>query len=147
MALIEMPSGPETEFLFLLTLPARPERLALVRTIVQRAVESVGCSDELGRRLVVAVNEACMNIIEHACKADTDGRFTLEASRTGPSLCFRLEDNASPIDPDTVKPRELADLRPGGLGVHFIREIMDTFRIGHLPGGRGNFLEMTKDIE
>lgn len=142
-----MSTGIESEFLFTLTLPARPERLALVRSVVQRIVESAGCSTELGQRLVIAVNEACMNIIQHAYKGDQNGRFMLEVSRTGQSLCFRLEDYADPIDLDAVRPRQLDDIRPGGLGVHFIREIMDTFRIGHLPGESGNYLEMTRNIE
>lgn len=137
----------EAGLLFTLALPAKPERLVLVRAIVQRAAESVGCGDELAQRLVIAVNEACMNIIQHAYKGDHSGRFVLEASLIGQSLCFRLEDHAAPIDLDTVKPRELGDIRPGGLGVHFIREIMDTFRMGHLPDGRGNYLEMIKNIE
>ena len=107
-----MPDRIETELLFILTLPARPERLVLVRAMVQKTVESTGCNSELGNRLVIAVNEACMNIIQHAYKGDPNGRFTLEASRSGQTLCFRLEDQADKIDLEAVKPRQLEDSRP-----------------------------------
>jgi len=142
-----MQSALETELLFSLSLPARPERLALVRSIIQRAAELSGCSNELAQNLVLATNEACMNIIQHAYKGDSNGQFTVEMSRIGSSLRFRLEDHAAPIDLARVKPRALDDIRPGGLGVHFIREIMDNCEIGHLADGCGNYLEMIKNIE
>jgi sigma-B regulation protein RsbU (phosphoserine phosphatase) len=137
----------EAEILFELRLPARPERLTLVRAVVQRTAESTGCGAELCQKLVIAVNEACMNVIQHAYKGDGAGQFTLEAWKNKQQLVFRLTDQAAPADLDKIRPRQLDDIRPGGLGVHFIREIMDDYRMGHLPGGRGNYLEMIKNIE
>ena len=137
----------EAEILFELRLPARPERLTLVRAVVQRAAETTGCGPELSQKLVIAVNEACMNVIQHAYKGDGSGQFTLEARKHRQQLIFRLTDHAAPVDLDQIRPRDLDEIRPGGLGVHFIREIMDDLRMGHLPGGSGNFLEMIKNIE
>jgi sigma-B regulation protein RsbU (phosphoserine phosphatase) len=127
-------------------LPARPERLCLVRVLVKRAAELAGCNAELSEQLVIAVNEACMNVIEHAYKGDVTGEIILEIHNNGGSLFFRLLDQADPVDLDSVKPRDLEDLRPGGLGTHFIREIMDECHMGHLEGGTGNYLEMRKKI-
>ena len=127
-------------------LPARPERLCLVRVLVKRAAELVGCNADLSEQLVIAVNEACMNVIEHAYKGDVKGEIILEIHNNGGSLFFRLLDQADPVDLDSVKPRDLEDLRPGGLGTHFIREIMDECHMGHLEGGKGNYLEMRKKI-
>jgi anti-sigma regulatory factor (Ser/Thr protein kinase) len=138
---------PVNELLFSLKLPARPERLVLVRTMVQRVAEISGCSEDLAQRLVIALNEACMNIIQHAYKGIEEGHFILEVRRKENILYFRLEDAAPPINLESVKSRELDDVRPGGLGVHFIHEIMDTCTIGHLPDGRGNYLEMTTNIK
>ena len=127
-------------------LPARPERLCLVRVLVKRVAELAGCNAELSEQLVIAVNEACMNVIEHAYKGDVNGEIILEIHNNGGSLFFRLLDQADPVDLDSVKPRDLDDLRPGGLGTHFIREIMDEYQMGHLEGGTGNYLEMRKKI-
>ena len=129
-----------------LQLPARPERLCLIRVLVKRAAELAGCDTELSDKLVIAVNEACMNIIKHAYKGDDSGEIILEILNNDESLFFRLLDNAEPIDLDSVKPRDLEDIRPGGLGTHFIREIMDEWHMGHLEGGAGNYLEMIKKI-
>jgi anti-sigma regulatory factor (Ser/Thr protein kinase) len=36
-----------------------------------------------------------------------------------------IEDEARQVDPTRMKSRDLEDIRPGGLGVHIIREVMD----------------------
>lgn len=129
-----------------LRFPALPERLCLARVLTRRAAELAGCREELAEQLALAVNEACMNIIQHAYRGDGRGEIVLEIFNNGGQLRFRLEDHAKPIDLGSVKPRDLDQLRPGGLGTHFIREIMDDWEMGHLEGGRGNFLEMVKQI-
>ncbi|OGT64796.1 MAG: hypothetical protein A3I13_06330 [Gammaproteobacteria bacterium RIFCSPLOWO2_02_FULL_47_50] len=134
------------EQLVKLHLPARPERLCLVRVLVKRVAELAGCDTELSDKLVIAVNEACMNVIKHAYKGDYSGEIILEIHNNAGSLLFRLLDHADPVDLDSVKPRDLEDIRPGGLGTHFIREIMDECNMGHLEGGAGNYLEMIKKI-
>ena len=59
---------------------------------------------------------------------------------------IRLRDFASPTDPDSMSPRDLDDIIPGGLGTHFIREIMDSSEFLPPPGGEGNLLQLTKKI-
>ncbi len=136
----------EAEKLFELRFPSRPERLCLVRVLVKRSAELLGCNDELTDKLVIALNEACMNVIQHAYKFDESGEIMLEIFNNGSQIEFRLTDHAELIDLDKVKPRDLEDIRPGGLGVHFIREIMDDCDMGHLQNGEGNYLEMRKTI-
>ncbi len=137
----------QEEKLLEMRFPAKAERLCLVRAVVKRAAEAVGCNDELGEKLVIAVNEACMNVIQHAYQGNGTGDVVLEISNNESQILFRLVDFADPIDLDKVKSRELDDIRPGGLGVHFISEIMDEFNMGHLEEGNGNYLEMKKMID
>lgn len=125
---------------------ADPDRLCLARATVRRAAQLVGCDEDLVDKLVLAVNEACMNVIQHAYKGDATGEIILEIHNNEDSIVFRLEDHAEPVDLESVKPRDLDDLRPGGLGTHFIREIMDEYNMGHLEAGTGNYLEMIKKI-
>ena len=127
-------------------LSAEPDRLCLARATVRRAAQLVGCDEDLVDKLVLAVNEACMNVIQHAYKGEGSGEIILEIHNNDESIVFRVEDHANPIDLDSVRPRNLDDLRPGGLGTHFIREIMDECNMGHLESGTGNYLEMIKKI-
>jgi anti-sigma regulatory factor (Ser/Thr protein kinase) len=143
-----MQHKPERELIFELKIPAKADRLALVRAIVQRAVENAGCNTELAQKLVIGINEACMNIIQHAYGGDSDNEMELVILKGDGKLYFNLIDQADHIDLDKVKSRDLDDIRPGGVGVHFIHEIMDEFKMGHLPdNNKGNFLELIKSIE
>ena len=134
------------ERLFEMRFPANANRLYLMRVLVRRVAEDLGCSSELGEKLVIAINEACINVIQHAYKGDESGEIVLEIHNNESQILFRIKDFAEPIDLDNIKPREYDDLRPGGLGVHFIREIMDECEIGHLEEGIGNYIEMKKNI-
>lgn len=134
------------EKLFEIRFSAKPERLCLVRSLVKRTAEVVGCGSELSDKLVIAVNEACMNVIQHAYQGDELGEIVLEMLNNEGKLHFRIMDYANPIDLESVKPRDLDELRPGGLGTHFINEIMDECDRGHLEEGKGNYLEMIKKI-
>lgn len=126
--------------------PAHPDRLCLVRALVKRTAEYAGCDAALAEQLVIAVNEACMNIIQHAYCGDTSGEIILEILNNADTISFRLQDFAEPVDLESIQPRPLDELRPGGLGTHFIREIMDSYEMGHLENKRGNYLEMSKRI-
>lgn len=100
---------------------------------------NVGQRDDI----TLMVNEACMNVMQHAYDEDEQGEIMLNNDG---KLHFRLVDYAKPIDLSLVKPCVLDDLRPGGLGTHFINEIMDECDMGHLEEGKGNYLEMIKKI-
>ena len=45
-----------------------------------------------------------------------------------------------------MKPRDLDDVRPGGLGTHFMAEVMDRVEFLTPPEGGGNLLRMVKRI-
>jgi anti-sigma regulatory factor (Ser/Thr protein kinase) len=40
-------------------------------------------------------------------------------------LVVALRDYGKPCDPAKIQPRPLHEIRPGGLGTHFIRTVMD----------------------
>ena len=60
------------------------------------------------------------------------------------ALDIDLIDFAPPVNPARVCPRDLDDLRPGGLGTHFIRSVMDEVEFLAPPPGAGNLLHMRK---
>jgi sigma-B regulation protein RsbU (phosphoserine phosphatase) len=126
---------------------AAPEELKDMRTEVIKSLQRSGCSSDFGKRMVIAVNEACMNIIQHAYSGDSEGEIIVEILNNGKQLVFRIIDFAEPIDASCVKSRDLEDIRPGGLGVHFMHEVMDHTHFLDKCGKAGNILEMTKNLE
>lgn len=125
--------------------PARPDRLCDIRRAIGEAADTAGCDPDTVHDVVLAVDEACQNIIRHAYKGgDGDIRVQLEC-RPG-ALVVRLIDFAPPVDVAAIRPRPLDELRPGGLGTHFIRTVMDEVAFLPPPEGAGNMLQMTKRI-
>ncbi|MBL6931361.1 MAG: SpoIIE family protein phosphatase [Rhodospirillales bacterium] len=135
------------ETVFHLNFPSQPDRLKLVRSAVFDTVMLCGCSESVGRDIVIAVDEACQNVIRHAYKGARDGQVILDIARAGDNIVLSLRDFAEPVDVSKIKPRDLDDLRPGGLGTHFIREVMDDVDYLPPPDGEGNLLRMVKRIE
>jgi sigma-B regulation protein RsbU (phosphoserine phosphatase) len=129
-----------------LKFPADPRYLQRVRDEVRNACARGGCADELVRQIVLAVNEACANVIRHAYKGSNAGEIILEIFNNGRELEFHLRDFADPVDLTSIGPRDPREIKPGGLGTLFIREIMDECAYGHVQGKRGNFLHMKKKI-
>jgi len=129
------------------SIPARSDQMGKMRAVVRECVVTSGCSETPTADIVLAIDEACQNIIRHAYKGDPDGVIELTISRDGASLIFDLMDHAPEIDPSKVKPRDLDDVRPGGLGTHFIQKLMDQADFLPRPGGTGNLLRMVRRIE
>ena len=140
------PAEAVAETLLHMRVPALAGRLKDARDAVRKAVLGCGCSDAVTGDIVIAVGEACQNIVRHAYAGEPGGEFIVEVRRDGDTVVVLLRDFAKVVDPDSIRPRRLDDLRPGGLGTHFMREIMDDVAFQEAPGTRGNLLRMVKRI-
>lgn len=136
------PGDPLIELRF----PARPDRLRLLRSVVRDAARNAGLEDQDADNVVLAVNEACMNVIQHGYEHDPDGEIRLGIFQLEDALVFRLQDDAPCVDKEKVCSRDLEDIRPGGLGVHFIEKIMDESAFLEC-GEQGNLLQMIKYLK
>lgn len=130
-----------------LKFPSDPKKLRMVRERVQDACEDVGCSKKAISDVVIAVNEACMNIIQHAYKGEHSGNIELEIRVLEDRLVIEITDYAKPVDTNLIKPRDLDDIKPGGLGTHFMQEIMDEINYENLTDNSGNRLKMIKKMD
>ncbi len=132
--------------LFEIRLSADPAHLKSLRGMVENAAADAGCDAGVATQVVIAVNEACMNVIQHAYDGDPSKEMVVRMLAEGGDLVCRIEDHAPPADFAAIRPRKLDDVRPGGLGTHFMAELMDECHYGHLEGRDGNYLEMRKKI-
>lgn len=130
-----------------LRVPALPRELKRVRAALGEGVRACGASEGVARDVVMAVDEACQNVIRHAYGEGYRGDIVLEVDRVGDQLVISLIDFAPRTDPQRVRPRELDDVKPGGLGTFLIREVMDSAEFVEPPPGCGNLLKMVKRIE
>ena len=144
--LLQEPRGAAAQVLLDLPFPARAEQLRVVRARLREALDAQAVGPELRDRLVLAVDEACTNIIRHAYCGNCDDKITLRLTRERDMLAFELRDEAPAVDPQKITTRDLGDCRPGGLGVPFIRALMDDWQLEPGTDGKGNVLRMRKRL-
>ena len=129
-----------------LRVEARLDRLEqLVNFVIDRARE-IRLPEKAVEDLHLAVDEACTNIIRHAYGGPCDALVHLHLEREGDELRFELLDDAPCCDAATLHPRDLADCRPGGLGINFIDSLMDHWSLTPRADGCGNRLWMVKHV-
>lgn len=121
-----------------------PEVLSVVRSAVQQLTTVAGFPDRDCRLITLAVDEAMTNIIRHAYGGRRDRPIVLHCQRKNGRLEFLLIDRGKSVAKEKIRGRCLEDVRPGGLGVHLIGEIMDSVR--YEPRRGGNYLRLVKRI-
>lgn len=129
------------------TFPARADALQAVREVVNQACDDCGCTQSMATDIVIAVGEACQNVVRHAYKDIEDGEATLEIYCKEGIIEFHLQDSAPSVDPEKLKPEWPEEPGPGGLGICLIHDIMDEVEHIPAPSGQGNLLRMVKHIE
>ncbi len=106
---------------------SQPRFLAATRALVGSVAQRIGFNEFQCGQISLAVDEALCNVITHGYDRRDDGKLWLNLwpLDNPPGIQVVVEDLARQVDPCTIQPRDLDDVRPGGLGVHIIREIMD----------------------
>ncbi|MBR4380660.1 MAG: ATP-binding protein [Bacteroidaceae bacterium] len=103
-----------------------PQLSAFIDTFAEEA----GIDFSLVMSLQLALEEAVVNVMEYAYPKGTMGKVLITASVEGNDLEFVISDSGKAFDP-TAKAEVNVDLgvedRPiGGLGIHLVRNIMDS---------------------
>ncbi|MHC4991830.1 MAG: ATP-binding protein, partial [Planctomycetota bacterium] len=127
---------------------SRPKLLAAARAMVGNVAQRLGFNDVECGQISLAVDEALCNIINHGYERSPDGRIWIRiwSEDSGdPLLKIVVEDRARQVDPESIQPRSLDDIRPGGLGVFIIREVMDEVHYEQRDNG-GMRLTMIKRL-
>lgn len=133
-----------------LSIPGRLERIRDACAFVVSGAEVAGFSVDELFRIELACDEACTNIIEHAYGGENAGDIRITWRIDDRSFTITMSDDGRPFDPDEVPPPEvpadpadLDGLKIGGLGIYFMRKLMDEVEFSR-DDHRGNTLVMIK---
>ncbi len=100
-----------------------------VREFVGQAAETCGFEPDDVYRVQMAVDEAFSNIVEHAYAGEPLEEVECECLLSPIKLTVILRDHGKPFDPNQVPgPRlndSIDDREQGGLGLFFMRKLMD----------------------
>lgn len=111
-------------------LTSDPRALYGVRQSLREWCTAEGWPEHDVSDVVLAVDEALTNVIRHGYSGEPNQRILLDVFRRRspagePELEIVIRDFGRQVDPARIVGRNLDDLRPGGLGVHIIRAMMD----------------------
>ena len=95
---------------------------AFAREVFKKNSIFTGHTDDL----VLALAEAAQNIVKHGYNNEpTKDEMKIIIKFNDNVLSMELMDKGKPVVPSNIKPRDLDDIKAGGLGTFFIGQIMD----------------------
>ena len=131
-----------------LEVEANLENLSVISSVVSEAMKRINIDAAIIRSVLLAVDEACTNIVFYAYP-ERKGFIRLACWLNHGDFVVRIEDTGTPFDPCSVSPPELdvglEERKVGGLGIHFMRRFMD--KISYRRDVKtGNQLTMRKHV-
>ena len=119
-----------------------------VRVFSREVFEKLNLDADLKEELVLAIAEAAQNIVKHGYKGieNTTDKMQIKISLNNNELEIGFFDKGKPVVPGNVQHRKLDDIKPGGLGTFFIKQIMDEAVFKKDKKGWVNHLVLTKKI-
>jgi serine/threonine-protein kinase RsbW len=118
-----------------LTLPARPENVAVVRHMLGAFAEALRLPPDLVEDMRLAVTEACTNVVRHAYQGGDPGPIDVVIRPNGDRLDLIVTDHGNGMGPS-------ADVAGPGLGLPLITALADSVEFQHAPS-RGSRLAMS----
>ncbi len=131
-----------------LVLPNDTSEVPRLNDFVAEVCEAVGLESIVAMQVKLAIEEAVVNVMKYAYPQGTRGDVTIEAVSNDVRLKFTIIDSGKPFDPtvlpevDTTLPAK--DRRIGGLGIHIVRQFMDS--INYERSGNLNILTIRKNL-
>ena len=129
--------------------PVNSASLKEVRTFSRNVFEKINLDQDLKDELVLAIAEAAQNIVKHGYKGieETSDRMEIKISLNEDQLEIGFYDKGKPVVPENIQHRKLDDIKPGGLGTFFIKQIMDGAIFKKDQQDWVNHLVLTKKIQ
>ena len=131
-----------------LTLPNDVQTVPQLAEFVDIVCEAVGFDMGTAMKMNLAIEEAVVNVMNYAYPAGVKGTVNIDAKASNEWLKFVIRDSGSPFDPtaksevDTTLSAEERGI--GGLGIHLIRQIMDSINYEREDGC--NILTLIKKL-
>ncbi len=139
--------------------PATFESLDEIHKFIKQACRAARLDDKATYNVLLSVSEACSNIIEHAYDESENGTIDCDCVVTTEDLKILFHDEGHGFDPSMVPAPDidstLENRLKGGLGLYFIRQLMDEVKFGPVTADtfgyqkdhEGNYLLLIKHRE
>lgn len=142
-----------------LTVPGRYDQIKTIVQFVAHGANQAGLDEDAVFHVELCCDEACTNIIEHAYGGESDGNIVVSYEVSADAFRIIIGDSGTVFNPasvpapslypstpsDTSPDNFIDQLKIGGLGIHFMRKLMDEVHFDFDPTA-GNTLVMVKKI-
>lgn len=126
------------------------ENLDLIRNYLNTVAAKTKLTEDKIQQIEMAVDEACTNVIEHACEYNEKKTLTIQIKHKENEFIIEIIDRGNvEFDPNEVEKVDLKEFvhqrKRGGLGIHLIKNLMDEVEY-FVGSGSRNRVKMIKHI-
>ncbi len=133
-----------------LVVPSDTRQLVVVRDFISRLVQESRLVKEDENKVILAVDEAVSNIIEHGYESSTEGTIEIEVEANEAQYKVVIRDSGRVFNPEALPEVDMGEhVQKGckkGLGIFLMRQIMDEVRYKFKDGVK-NELTLVKFIK
>lgn len=130
-----------------ITVKSTTENLSKVRDFIKQGALDSGFPDVTVGQLVLAVDEACTNVIKHAYNYVPTGRITIKIKFEKKKFAVTILDDGSHFNPDIIPEPDIKEYykqrKAGGLGMFLMKKLMDDISY-KTTSGNGNKVVLVK---
>jgi serine/threonine-protein kinase RsbW len=123
-------------------IPGKPEYVRTVRLAISSLAGGAGFDIEAVEDIMMAVSEACSNIVCHGVCA-RDASYEVSCEMLGDRIVIRVENSPDCFEEGERTERRPVSFREGGIGLNIIRTLMDEVDVLS-DAGRGMRIQMIK---
>ena len=121
-----------------LRVKSRTKNLSRIRDFVSEKALEAGLPVDAVENIILAVDEACTNIIKHAYKSSPEGEIILNVNYDSEKFTITIIDYGKSFEPDRIPLPDLQkyyrEHKVGGLGIYLMKSLMDDVKYTSVPG-------------
>ena len=116
------------------------DNLSLIRDFTKNAAAESGFSEDTIGKIILAVDEACTNVIKHGYNYSPEGEILITAKFENSKFSITITDEGTRFIPGVVPDPDLKEYhkqkRVGGLGMFLMKKLMDDVKYVNLAGNK-----------
>ncbi|GAB4191816.1 MAG: hypothetical protein Kow00108_26640 [Calditrichia bacterium] len=136
---------------FKASFPASLDHLSQLREFLYSIIKGEGLNfnEEETLQILLAVDEAFTNSVKHGYSGDQTQRIDIQIKITKHNLIITVIDKGKGFTPKKLQKEDIVKhvkkLKPGGLGLYLIQNVMDKVEFSINPGKK-NAIKMIKKL-
>ena len=123
-----------------LTVKSTTDNLSRIRDFIKLSADKSGLNTDVICKIILAVDEACTNIIKHSYNYLPEGKIIINVKADNSKFEVSITDDGKKFNPDEVEDPDLKkyykEKKVGGLGMFLMKKLMDDVKYYKLAENR-----------